>query len=250
MEVVSGDVLQHVRGTRIDRDLVADGVAERFVAFAVDQDGVEFVAGSKRAFHNDIALGNEPTGHLTAGQLTFLAQGVISEALEDEDPRVVVVGDLDTGHNERLRSLLMQAIVIYESLTGNTEKAGREIADQLTAAGIPTVASPITQIDYSALSAADLVIIGSWVDGIFIAGQRPGREGRLKKMPVIDGKQAAVYCTYALKDGKTLEKLAAIVQERGGDVIGGYAIRRDRLARDTTSFVDRLLGALDERSAA
>ena len=107
----------------------------------------------------------------------------------------------------------MQAIVIFESLTGNTAKAGREIADQLTAAGIPTVASPITQIDLAALSAADLVIVGSWVDGIFIAGQRPGREGRLKKMPVIDGKKAAVYCTYALKDGKTLEKLSAIVMK-------------------------------------
>ncbi|MEZ5228926.1 MAG: hypothetical protein R2710_20360 [Acidimicrobiales bacterium] len=63
-------------------------------------------------------------------------------------------------------------------------------------------------------------------------------------MPVIDGKQAAVYCTYALKDGKTLEKLSAIVERRGGDVIGGYAIRRDRIERDATSFVDRLLGAL------
>ncbi|MEZ5379381.1 MAG: flavodoxin family protein [Acidimicrobiales bacterium] len=138
----------------------------------------------------------------------------------------------------------MQAIVIFESLTGNTAKAGRAIADQLTEAGIPTVASPITAIDLEALSGADLVIVGSWVDGIFIAGQRPGREGRLKKMPVIDGKQAAVYCTYALKDGKTLEKLSAIVERRGGDVIGGYAIRRDRIERDATSFVDRLLGAL------
>ncbi len=144
----------------------------------------------------------------------------------------------------------MNAIVIYESLTGNTAKAGHEIAAQLTAAGIDTVASPITQVDLAALSKADLVIVGSWTDGIFIAAQKPGREGRLKKMPVIDGKKAAVYCTYALKDGKTLAKLAAIVEERGGDVIGGYAIRRDRLERDTTSFVDRLLGALSTESAA
>lgn len=144
----------------------------------------------------------------------------------------------------------MNAIVIYESLTGNTAKAGIEIANQLSAAGIPTVASPITQVDLAALSAAELVIVGSWVDGIFIAGQKPGREGRLKKMPVIDGKMAAVYCTYALKDGKTLEKLGKIVEERGGNVVGGYAIRRDRLERDTTSFVDRLLGALDTSEAA
>ncbi len=144
----------------------------------------------------------------------------------------------------------MHAIVIYESLTGNTAKAGAEIAAQLTAAGIETVASPITRIDLAALSRADLVIVGSWVDGIFLAGQKPGRAGRLAKLPVIDGKKAAVYCTYALKDGKTLAKLANIVERRGGDVIGGYAIRRDRLERDTTSFVDRLLAALDSSAAA
>jgi hypothetical protein len=94
------------------------------------------------------------------------------------------------------------------------------------------------------------VIVGSWVDGIFIAGQKPGRAGRLAKMPVIDGKKAAVYCTYALKDGKTLQKLGAIVERRGGEVIGGYSIRRDRLERDTTAFVDRLLGALESEAAA
>ncbi|MEZ5228925.1 MAG: hypothetical protein R2710_20355 [Acidimicrobiales bacterium] len=42
--------------------------------------------------------------------------------------------------------------MIFESLTGNTAKAGRAIADQLTEAGIPTVASPITAIDLEALS--------------------------------------------------------------------------------------------------
>lgn len=144
----------------------------------------------------------------------------------------------------------MHAIVIYESLTGNTAKAGREIAAQLTEAGISTVASPIDQIDLSALSKADLVIVGSWVDGLFFVGQKPGRAGRLKKMPVIDGKKAAVYCTYALQDGKTLEKMSTIVTRRGGDVIGGYALRRDRLDSDITSFVNRLLGALDTDAVA
>ncbi len=244
MQVVARDVLQHVGCTGVDRDLVADGIAERLLAFAVDQNAVEFVAGGQRPLDHQIALGDEPAGHLAARQLSLLAKGVVPESLEHEDPGVFMIDDLDAGHPARLSSPAMQAIVIFESLTGNTAKAGRAIADQLTEAGIPTVASPINQIDLQALSAADLVIVGSWVDGIFIAGQKPGREGRLKKMPVIDGKQAAVYCTYALKDGKTLQKLSAIVEERGGDVIGGYAIRRDRLERDTNSFVDRLLGAL------
>ena len=45
----------------------------------------------------------------------------------------------------------MQAVVIYESLTGNTAKAGQAIAAALTAEGLPTQAFPIKKIDYQAL---------------------------------------------------------------------------------------------------
>ena len=143
----------------------------------------------------------------------------------------------------------MRAIVIYESLTGNTREAGQLIAAELNASGIEAVHSPITAIDLQALSDADLVIVGSWTDGLFFFGQRPGRAGRLASMPVIDGKKAAVYCTYAIDSGKTLPKLADIVTRRGGDVIGGVAIKRNAMEEGAVDFVDRLLGALDAPTA-
>lgn len=139
----------------------------------------------------------------------------------------------------------MRAIVIYESLTGNTREAGQLIAAELDATGIETALSPITAIDLQALSEADLVIVGSWTDGLFFFGQRPGRAGRLASMPVIDGKKAAVYCTYAIDSGRTLPKLADIVSRRGGDVIGGIAIKRNEMEEGAVDFVDRLLGVLD-----
>ena len=43
------------------------------------------------------------------------------------------------------------------------------------------------QIDYQALSDADLVIVGSWVDGLILVGQRPGRLGRITAMPALAG---------------------------------------------------------------
>ncbi|MGI9612128.1 MAG: flavodoxin family protein [Acidimicrobiales bacterium] len=139
----------------------------------------------------------------------------------------------------------MRAIVIYESLTGNTRDAGQLIAAELNASGIETDHSPITEINLQALSEADLVIVGSWTDGLFFFGQRPARAGRLATMPVIDGKKAAVFCTYAIDSGKTLSKLADIVGRRGGDVIGGVAIKRNDLEAGAVDFVDRLLGAIE-----
>jgi hypothetical protein len=143
----------------------------------------------------------------------------------------------------------MNAIVIYESLTGNTRKAGHLIAGELSRSGIETVACPITAVDLQALSQAELVIVGSWTDGLILFGQRPGRAGRLLKLPVIDGKKAAGYCTYAVDAGRTLDKLATIVARRGGDVIGGMAIKRNDLAGGAIELVDRLVGVIEAEPA-
>lgn len=144
----------------------------------------------------------------------------------------------------------MKGIVIYESLTGNTRTTGHLIAERLTAAGVETAICPVSLVDLQALSEADLVVVGSWTDGLVFFGQRPGRAGRISaKLPRIDGKKAAVFCTYAVNSGQTLDKLARIVRLGGGDVLGGYAIRRDDLEGGSREFVDRLLGAIDTINA-
>jgi hypothetical protein len=135
----------------------------------------------------------------------------------------------------------VDAVVIYESLTGNTAKAGRAIAAALTAEGIPTQAFPIKAIDYQALADADLVIVGSWVDGLILVGQRPGRASRIKAMPALAGKRAVVYLTYAIDAGKALQKMSDAVTARGADVLGGQLIRRDKLDEGVADFVDRVL---------
>ncbi len=138
----------------------------------------------------------------------------------------------------------MNALVIYESLTGNTARAARLIGDGLSEAGITTVTCPVTAVDYEALSRADLVVIGTWTDGIVVAGQRPGRAARLRGLPAMGGKRAAVFATYAIAPGKVLDKLVAIVEDRGAEVLGGMTIRRDRLERSAGEFVDRLLAVV------
>jgi hypothetical protein len=139
----------------------------------------------------------------------------------------------------------VRAVVISESLTGNTRRAASFIARELTAQGVGAVACPITAIDYQALSAADLVIVGTWTDGVVLFGQRPGRAHRLRAMPSIAGKKAVVFCTYAVDPGRTLDKLSDIVRDRGGDVIGGMAIRRNDLAGGARELVSRLMSAVE-----
>ena len=138
----------------------------------------------------------------------------------------------------------MNAVVIYESLTGHTRRAAQLIASGLGEAGVTASVCSVTQVDYQALSVADVVIVGSWTDGVFVVGQRPGRSQRLRALPVMDRKRCVVYCTYALNPGHTLAKLTRIMEERGAQVLGGMAIRRNDLEGGAREFVERLLAAV------
>ena len=134
--------------------------------------------------------------------------------------------------------------MIHESLTGNTERAAAFMVAEFAAMGVDAVACPTTAVDFQALADADLVVVGSWTDGLFLFGQKPARAGRIAILPYLTGKKAAVYCTYAIETGRTLDKLEDIVRGRGADVIGGMAIKRNRLAEGSAEFVARLLGVV------
>ena len=136
-------------------------------------------------------------------------------------------------------------MVIYESLTGNTRRAAGLIGGQLAAGGLDVInLSPANAVDLQALSAAELVVVGTWTDGMLVVGQRPGRAGRLQQLPAMRGKRAVVYCTYAINPGKTIDKLMGIVGGRGADVMGGLALHRRHLEEGAADFSGRLLGAL------
>ena len=137
----------------------------------------------------------------------------------------------------------MKAVVIFESLTGNTRRLSHLLGDELRARGIATTVCPIMGIDLQALSEADLVFVGSWTDGLFIVGQRPGRAARIQTMPSLAGKQVVVFCTYAINSGKVLEKIGELVRFRGGDVLGGLAIRRDDLEAGAADLAELSLAA-------
>jgi flavodoxin len=140
----------------------------------------------------------------------------------------------------------VRAVVIYESLTGNTKRAAEIIGQELSARGLATSVCGITQIDRQALSDADLVVVGTWTDGLFFFGQRPGRAGRIKDLlPAMQGKKAVTFITFALEPRKTLDKLGDILRATGAEVIGGMAIRRDDLDGGARDLATRILDAAD-----
>jgi hypothetical protein len=135
-------------------------------------------------------------------------------------------------------------VVIYESLTGNTARAAQLIAAAAQDAGADVDVFSINDIGLKELAEADVVFVGTWVDGLILLGHRPGRAGKLRRLPVIDGKRAAVFMTYAIHAGKALDKLAQVVEERGGTVVARQLFRRDQLETGVDDFVHVALAAV------
>ncbi|MFT3852588.1 MAG: flavodoxin family protein [Ilumatobacteraceae bacterium] len=136
----------------------------------------------------------------------------------------------------------MKAALLIESLTGNTRRAGELIAADLQQVGWQvTGSSPVKQPDYASIQDADMIIIGTWVHGLFVVGQAPWGVPLISQLPTMQGKKAAVFCTFALSPGRSLDKLTSVVSQLGAEVIGGLALNRGKLEAHSEEFVTRLV---------
>ncbi len=143
----------------------------------------------------------------------------------------------------------MKAAILYTSLTGNTRRAGELIATNLQQEGwgITTV-TPITELEMAGIQEADMIIVGTWVHGLFVVGQAPWNLGAIAHLPAMRGKLAATYCTFALNPGKSLDKLDTAVSHLGAEVIGGLALNRAKLHEHAEEFAARLVANTPART--
>jgi hypothetical protein len=148
----------------------------------------------------------------------------------------------------------MDVVVVYESKTGTTRRAALAMGDELFTRGVRCTTYPASGVDPAAVAAADLLVVGTWTDGLFAVGQRPGGRKRLARVlatlagpdgNALKDKKCAVYCTYAVTPGGTLRKLEAMVADAGGNVVAGLAMRRDTI----DDGAQRLVGALADLSS-
>lgn len=143
----------------------------------------------------------------------------------------------------------MKAAILFESLTGHTRTAGELIATNLQQAGWRiTGVSPVRKPEMASIQDADVIIVGTWVHGLFVVGQAPWGLGAIAGLPAMQGKLAATFCTFALNPAKTLDKLDVTVSRLGAEVIGGLALHRSKLAAHSEEFAARLIANVPTRA--
>jgi flavodoxin len=143
----------------------------------------------------------------------------------------------------------MQIAVVYASRTGNTRRAAELIGTAVEDRGHTASIHSVDDLDYKLLADADLIVLGTWVSGHFVIGQKPGDARRLARVPKLAGKPVAIFLTYAINPGSALGKLEKVLSREGADVIGGYAWKRSNLPAGVEDFVAGILGAVKPASA-
>ncbi len=145
----------------------------------------------------------------------------------------------------------MRVVVIYESLQGHTRKAAELIGGACRQADVEVSVREVTNLDLHELAQADLLFIGTWVDGLILFGQRPGRSFKFAALPPIDGKPVAAFVTYAVNAGGVMRKWVKLLAgQKGADVIATRKLRRDKLVPDVADFVKEALALVVADNAA
>ncbi len=139
----------------------------------------------------------------------------------------------------------MKVAVIYESRTGNTARAAQMIGAALQDLENEVGVWPTDKVNLDFLTDADLVFLGTWTDGLIIAGHRPGGSAHLLAMPGIWNKPTVGFVTYAFRAGKVVDKLADVVTLLGGKWLGGRAFQRDDLPDGVAGFVIAAVDAVE-----
>jgi menaquinone-dependent protoporphyrinogen IX oxidase len=142
----------------------------------------------------------------------------------------------------------MKAVVLYQSRTGNTQRAGELIAHELLDQGHEVALRPVSKFDYHELSIADIIFVGTWTDGIVIAGHRPGQVGRIRALPNLGNKLVATYATYALHAGKMPQKMREELEAKDAVVIASEVLHRKKLGNEVPAFVATAMSELNAMS--
>lgn len=137
---------------------------------------------------------------------------------------------------------MMRVAIVYDSATGTTKAAAEQMDEVTRAAGHECSVDSIQDVDPAEVSAADVTCIGSWTKGFYVIRQGPTQAtiDFIERLGPLEGKQVAVFTTYAIAVGKTLEKMASSLEARGGRVTGRFKSKGPSAATEFAPWLRHL----------
>jgi glutamate synthase (NADPH/NADH) small chain len=114
-----------------------------------------------------------------------------------------------------------RVLIAYESRSGRTAEAAQIIARGLRPTGAVVRAVPLRQVDIADLSETDLLVLGTWVEGMVVTKVAAAKATQkwLANLPRLAGLRTAVFCTYGVSPKGALETVRSQLAERGAEIL-------------------------------
>ncbi len=136
----------------------------------------------------------------------------------------------------------MNVLVAYESQRGHTRQTAEAIATAVRAQGGEVVVKPVADVRAGDVQDADVLFVGTWVQGFILFGVRPaGAAQWVPDLPPLMGKPVGVFCTYAFNPRSSLRALDKMLEACGATVLGEHAFHRARPSDGAEQFVGGVL---------
>jgi len=137
-------------------------------------------------------------------------------------------------------------LLAFESRGGHTEALARSLAGTLEQTGAKARVRRLTEIGLEDVADADVIVLGTWVEGLVVANVGPARATRaaIAGLPELGATKFATFCTYGVAPKGTLGELRRLLGARGGSVVAEHAFGpRDRSDEAVAVFAGEILAA-------
>jgi flavodoxin len=142
----------------------------------------------------------------------------------------------------------VRVLVLYESRRGFTLRTAEAIRDEIRAAGRLATCAAVGTVDAGTFAACHALVVGAWIQGMIVMKVRPADAAMagIAALPDLEGRPAAVFCTFDVSPSDALDRMANALQARGARPIGvrGEFSRRRKLD-GVPGFVQQLVPALE-----
>lgn len=138
---------------------------------------------------------------------------------------------------------MKKALIYYLSKKGTTKYFAEEICEYLQTKNIETKSVSIYDYSPEQLNDFDIVFLGAWTHGLFIALQHPDKPWVefAKQLPDLKGKKIGLFTTYKLATGSLFKKM----QKHLGSKIDGVDIilksKGEKLQEEHKKVLDGVL---------
>ena len=139
----------------------------------------------------------------------------------------------------------MNIVVIHQSRSGNTKKAAELIGGAIASSENKVTVRSTENLDFKELADADLIFVGTWVDGLILFGHRPGDIGKLNLIPPLWGKNVVAFMAHAVNPGKAASKFSSFLEAKGAKVISSRSINKRELDSEIRPFVKEAMAELN-----